>query len=267
MVVGGCFAPATPVLVPEVGRGRERQAVRTIAALRRAGRLLRSTAPDALVVVLAAKVPGLVARVPATGALRRRFDHLDAPELEWADPVDPALTGAILERMPGIVESDSDEWPQDALTGLYFIAGRASMPSVCLQLPADDLTFATDTGRAIRATAERRGGALAVLAVGELSSRLFPGAPGGDHTEGASFDAQALAALEERRPDLLPGLVGLGNEAGQSALAQLAALLAAVSEEMPTSLLSYESPFGVGYAVATLLRGPDDRAIGDPGGR
>jgi hypothetical protein len=263
MVVGGFLAPATPVLIPEVGRGRERQAVETISALRRAGRLLRSLAPEALVVVLAGRAPGLIGRVPATGALRRGFDHLDAPELEWVDPVARTLAAAILEHTHGSVESGTDEWPQDALTGLYFIAGRAVTPSVCLQVPADDLALAADVGRAIRTTAERRGGALAVLAVGELSSRLFPRAPGGHHAEAASFDAQALAALEERRPDLLPGIVGIGNEAAESALAQLAVLLAAVPEDMPTSLLSYESPFGVGYAVAALLRGADNPSAAD----
>src|SRR3712207_6309148 len=141
MIVGGFVTPATPVLVPEVGRGRERSAVRTVAALRRAARLLRSLTPDALVVMVPGSEPVPVVRAPASGTLQRAFGSLDAPELDRVDPVDGDLAAVLAESTGGLIRSDSDSerWPEAALATLYFLVGQASLPSVCVEIPAADL--------------------------------------------------------------------------------------------------------------------------------
>ncbi|HEY7295057.1 MAG TPA: AMMECR1 domain-containing protein, partial [Dehalococcoidia bacterium] len=51
MIVCGAILPHSAVLVPEVGRGRERPAFNTIAALRRAARTLAASDFDTLLVL------------------------------------------------------------------------------------------------------------------------------------------------------------------------------------------------------------------------
>ena len=253
MIVGGFVTPATPVLVPEVGRGRERSAVKTVTALRRAARMLRSLAPDALVVIVAGPEPVPIVGIPATGTLRRGFGSLDVPELERADPIDPALAAALADLTRGSIRSDSGQWPEAALAALYFLAGQTTVPSVCLQLPSGDLSVAADAGHALSAASERRAGRVVAVAVGELSSRLFPGAPDGYSPGAAAFDADVVSALEAGSADRLLALAPRGADAGDSGLAQLVALSTGVPSDASASLLSYEAPFGVGYLVAALV--------------
>jgi hypothetical protein len=264
MIVGGFFTPATPVLVPEVGRGRERLAVQTVAALRRAGRLLRGLDPEALLVVVAGDRPVPLVRVPADGVLRRGFDAFGAPELQGTDPVRldlaDALVSAIRSADPAGAVGEAD-WPEAALVGLYFLAGRQPVPSVSLELPAGDLSLAAEAGRSIEAVATERDLRLAMVAAGELSSRLFPGAPGGYHPEAMAFDADVVSALAHRETERLAMLVPRGRDAGESGLAQLTALLIATPRHMKASMLSYEFPFGTGYLVAALVPGAYDARV------
>jgi len=249
MLVGAFFVPTTPALTPEVGRGREREAVRTVAALRRAGRLVRGLAPDALVVITAGDDEAPRVLVPNGPGLRRPFEPLDAPELALTDPLDASLAKAIAGEARQPATDPMSVWPTEALTALFFLSTAASIPTAGVSVPRADPAAAVALGRAIAGASARRRQVVAVAA-GELYSRLFPGAAGGFYPDAADFDQAVLRALGARDVEALAALFDPRNEAGADGLAPLTALMATMDEGWASEVLSYEFPFGIGYVVA-----------------
>ena len=92
------------------------------------------------------------------------------------------------------------------------------------------------------------------LASGDLSHRLTRDAPAGYDPKGALFDAEVTTRLGEGRLAELDGIdPGLVRAAGECGLRSLFALDGFLGDEAASKpkLLSYEGPFGVGYAVAS----------------
>lgn len=263
-VVLGAALPAVEVLIPEVGRGRERPAVRTIGAARRIGRLLQELAADRLALLLPAidsdDVQVLIGR---EGMLRRGFDELDAPDLVRVDRVDLRLVGALNELLPAheLVAVERADAPVAALAPLYFLAPAATLPLTILTVPPHSPDGGPGVGAAIREAAARVGGRTAVCAAGELSSRLFPGAPGGYHEAAAAFDQRALELLRSGGPGALSRLATDERAtAGDTLTPQLVAL-GDVLEHSLELLLSYEAPFGVGFLAAAWSAEALDRSL------
>ena len=107
-------------------------------------------------------------------------------------------------------------------------------------------------GRAIRRASERLDKRVLVVASGDLSHRLTPGAPAGFDPLGKVFDKKLVDALKEldikEILDMDPDLI---ERAGECGLRSIVILLGAI-EGLPLKheILSYEGPFGVGYLVA-----------------
>ena len=258
-IVGGFVMPISPVLVPEVGRGRERQAVKTVGACRRAGRALRDLAPEAIVLILPGDSEPTVFH-SASGTLRRPFDHFDALELVREDALDRELTEALRAGRPSAwTPTLRSEIPHNALAALYFLIPDASAPLLVLTVGPGDLHLATQAGADVRAAfgaGERR---VALVACGELSNRIFPGAPGGYEPSAARFDERVVEAFLAGGGATIGGRSSLTDfsadertNAGERLLPQLCALVEALPWTSRATLLSYEHPFGVGYLVASV---------------
>jgi hypothetical protein len=257
-VVAGLVVPSSPVLVPEVGRGRERQAVRTVAACRAAGRMLREAPSETLVLLLPAGGDRPTLWYPVDTGFHRDFAALDAPELDRMDPFDPHLAGCLVDTDPTVWQVISQPSPpEDALAALYFLSGNGATPILLAGVPDSGLDRAAVAGRLIGAAAQRCGRRMALVAVGELSSRIYPGAPDGYHPDAASFDANVIDLLHDGAATALGRLpAGARATAGERLLPQLCALLAAAPLSAPARLLSYEHPYGTGYLVASFSMGP-----------
>ena len=113
-------------------------------------------------------------------------------------------------------------------------------------------------GRALRKTSKR----VAVVASGDLSHCLIPGAPVAYNPRGKEFDLLLVKLLQENRVEeivrLDPELVEEAAECGYRSILMLLGVFEGL--EIETEVLSYEGPFGVGYAVATFLPGAENPA-------
>ena len=96
-----------------------------------------------------------------------------------------------------------------------------------------------------------------LIASGDLSHRLHPGAPAGYSPRGKEFDQNIQESLEKLDADLLLQLPeDLIEDAGECGLRPIVMLLGAVSDFAAESYIySYEGPFGVGYLVAGISIG------------
>ena len=107
-------------------------------------------------------------------------------------------------------------------------------------------------GKAVAQTAEELGRKTVIIASGDLSHKLLASGPYGFVPEGPKFDEQMCAALATGKvASMLAIDDGLSEAAAECGLRSFIMMGGALEDlEFAPELLSYEGPFGVGYAVA-----------------
>jgi hypothetical protein len=263
VIVGGAILPFSGVLVPEVGRGRERPAFATIAAMRRAVREL--TALDADLVLLtaprAATPTGAQPAVRSARSLHARFDEFGERETEIVAEGAPAIAEAALQA--GLAAADpSAALGAEAATILYFARPLlARGPVLSIETPpaesAEARAALVSLGTRLATLPPLAARRVVVLTGAELSQRIFPGAPGGYHPDGARFDAAVQHALAAANLAMLEReAAALAPQAGERALGGLSLLRGLLGQAGAAfRVLSYAAPFGAGYLVATFATG------------
>ena len=143
-----------------------------------------------------------------------------------------------------------------AVVPLVFLARAGWSGPTCVAAlplvsdPERELAF----GRALTRALSTLSGRTALVASGDMSHRVLPGAPAGFHPRAADFDREVCERVA--RGDLAglceidPGLRGI---AAEDVVDSSAVVIGALGEEpRGVELLSYEHPFGVGYLVAVF---------------
>ena len=268
-VVFAALCPHPPVVVPEVG-GREALRVSaTRDGLLAVGRRVKESEARTVVVIsphspLFEEGIGVSFRPRVTGDL----GNFGAPQVRLECTVDLELAEAVRhaagELGVAVIEVDGgavwrygagDRMDHGLLVPLYFLArAGADLPllPVSMGLLAPERLYAF--GVALQRAARNLGRAVAVLASGDLSHRLLPGAPAGYHPDGEVFDRAVVRLVEAMDVEGLlhmdPDLVERAGECGwRSLLMMLGAL---DGYRVRAEVLSYEGPFGVGYLAAAF---------------
>jgi len=193
--------------------------------------------------------------LPTARELRRSFEEFDAPELSRTDAVDGALIETLSGRhdSAGVTTRRVAEAPTSALAPLYFLSPEARIPVAVIEITAGDAGGAVELGAWVASVARRLSRRVAIVAVGELSSRIFPGAPGGYEPDAAAFDRAVVEAVAKADLDGLRSIdLAQRSMADDALVPQLVAALATLPGGAPAEPPSYEHPFGVGYLVARL---------------
>jgi aromatic ring-opening dioxygenase LigB subunit len=254
MAATGCVCPHPPLLVPDIGRSHGREPVqKTIAAMET---LAAAAGESKTIVAISPHTDGSGSRffVKRAPTLWGDFSAFSCPQVSLKMENDLELVDCLLAAAAGeprvkLAPTDDDFLDWGVLVPLGFLRGRRL---VSLSIVADyDVHRAL--GALVRGCADELGRDVLFLASGDLSHRLTPGAPAGFDPKGAVFDAEVTERLREGRLDELSGLdPGLVRAAGECGLRSFIALGGFLGDEARTRprLLSYEGPFGVGYAVA-----------------
>jgi AmmeMemoRadiSam system protein A len=154
-----------------------------------------------------------------------------------------------------------------AMVPLFFLQEAGwNGPTLVLSLPYPaSPEECVRMGEAIAATARASGKRWALLASGDMSHRLQPGAPAGFDPRAAGFDGyvrEAVAAGDLRRA--IAADRGLRELAAEDVVDSLAVAAGATGfDSSGCETLSYEAPYGVGYLVA-VLRDPTGDVIDWP---
>jgi AmmeMemoRadiSam system protein A len=129
-------------------------------------------------------------------------------------------------------------------------------------------------GQRIREVCEESGRRVVFVASGDLSHRLTPNAPAGYDPQGKVFDEEVVAGLAAADWDRIRALPSeLIDRAGVCGYLSILTLAGAMGDQVENNVLSYQGPFGVGYAVATvrpdenggpppMMKTPDENATG-----
>jgi AmmeMemoRadiSam system protein A len=262
-------------MVPEVGGKELAKIEKTVQAMQELGRRLKAADPQTLVFITPhgpllrqSIVLGGMARLKgdlgAFGAPQVTFSQVNDLEMVAAIRTAAAAAGfpvQVSERWSGRGYHLGPELDHGVMAPLYYLrqslGERPLVVSTYALLPLEALYA---FGTVLRQVIQESGKRVAVVASGDLSHRLLPGAPAGYDPEGQVFDRRLQDLLG--RLDV-PGIMELPEElverAGECGLRSLIIALGALEGlAVEVDLLSYEGPFGVGYLVAALApRGED----------
>jgi len=268
-LVYGCVSPHPPILVPAVAGPRVEQVRQTRDALMRVADDILRTAPDALVLVSPhAPINPYSMSACAAGRYSGSFDAFGAPSIRLSAPGDPDLLAALESecraldvplRRTGHGEG-THSLDHGATVPLFFLQSVGVRSALLLlSFSALDVDTHRRFGMAIAAAARTSGKRVVLIASGDLSHRLSPGAPAGFSPRGREFDEAIVSSLRGGDRNAILSMDGdLLYEAGECGYRSLVIALGALPEA-GIEVLSYEAPFGVGYMVARFQVGDATR--------
>lgn len=256
-----------PVVVPEVGGeiavGGEivRECASTTWAMIQISELVVEHAPDVVIILspYAPRHPGSFG-IASDAVVAGDFAEFGAPQITVELPAARAAGAAIAAqaqragvrcrlRRLGIADHGT-------LVPLHFLArGGWRGPTLRMALPYyPDVRTCEAMGRAVAEAAVVSEQRWAFVASGDLSHRLQPEAPASFHPRAHELDDFVVQAVRDgqyrRAITVDPGLRQLAAEDVVDTLA--VAVAATGFAAQGRAVLSYESPFGVGYLVAML---------------
>lgn len=268
-IVAAFAVPHPPIILPEIGRGEERNISATVRAYRAAMEEAAGFRPETVVVTSPHSVlyrdyfhisPGRWAG--------GTFSQFRAPQVRVQAEYDTEFAAALEKRcgergLPaGTQGEQSPDLDHGTMIPLWFFNEFATdYRLVRIGLSGLPPLAHYQMGQCIAQTARELGRRTVFLASGDLSHKLTREGPYGFAPEGPEFDRLATEALG--KGDFLALLrmdPELSENAAECGLRSFWIMAGALDRRSVKSrLLSYEGPFGVGYGVASFeVTGPDE---------
>ena len=261
-IVFGCAVPHPPLLVPDIGRGQEVAISATTQAMKQLNAKLVEHQPQTLLIISPhgeyhAAAMGMLTAASSTGTLsnwgvRGPGQHFDNDLRMVALIQEEAKAADVPIQSIGDKGYELDHGVMVPLH--FFLPAVKGVPLVPLTFSWLSLETHFAFGKAIGRAAQRTQKPVALIASGDLSHRLIPGAPAGYEPSGRVFDEKLVKAMGRLDVD---GILNLDKElierAGECGLRSFVILLGALDGlRVRPEVLSYEGPFGVGYLVASF---------------
>jgi len=260
--------PHPPLAVPEVGRGQEKGIEKTLEAFYKVADEIALIKPETIVFITPHSVlysdyfhisPGS----SATGS----FSRFGAAGAALKTEYDVDMVGRISELAgkngvyAGTAGEKDAKLDHGTMVPMWFINKRyTDYKTVRISQSGLEPSAHYKMGMVIKKAAEGMGRRTVLIASSDLSHKLNGDGPYGYAPEGHDFDEAVLKALSSG--DFL-SLMGINEklreraaECGYNSLMILAGLYD--GKRVDTEILSYEGPFGVGYAVVAFKPGQDD---------
>ena len=261
-IIGAYMVPHPPLIVPEVGRGGERQIEATRAAYRRVAEEIAALRPETIIVSSphAAMYTDYFHISPGKRA-EGSFAQFRAPEVRFREEYDAELVETVgrlaeAENFPaGTLGQRTRELDHGTMVPLYFVRQAYSacrLLRVGLSgLPLEDHYR---LGQIMQQAVEATGRRAVWIASGDLSHKLQSYGPYGFAPEGPQYDARimdvcARAAFGELF-DFDERFCERAAECGHRSFVMMAGALDGLRVE--ATQLSHEDVTGVGYGICTF---------------
>ena len=268
-MLGAIITPHPPVLLPEVGGGREREIAATDRAMRTAAETVAAWQPD---VIIVSSPHTILYRdyfhiAPGDGAVGD-MGRFGAPEVRIQASYDTLLREEIIRRAEaeglhaGTLGQRDPELDHGVLIPLYYLRkAGVRCPIVRMGLSGFSPLDHYRLGKCVQNAVNALGRRAVFLASGDLSHKLKADGPYGYAPEGPHFDDAVTHTMASG--DFLefltidPALCERAAECGLRSFQVMAGALDGLAVE--PQLLSHEGTFGVGYAIALFpVTGHDD---------
>lgn len=259
------IVPHPPLIVKEVGRGQEQRIIKTIDSFQEIAKRIAVLKPQTIIISsphsnLLRDYFVLASGSGAIGTLK----NFGAPDVKFQVQYDQSLVNLItsiakkenLHAGLGPVGANAKELDHGVMIPLYFI-NQQYVDYQVVQISLTDLNPIEHyrLGKCISQAILESGKRVVYLASGDLSHKLKEDGPYGFAKEGPEFDELVTNAMKSGDFKTFLTLDDeLSQEAGECGLRSfqiMAGLFDGIQVE--SELLSYEGPFGVGYAIASFV--------------
>ena len=269
-IAGAIMVPHPPLIIPEVGRGKEKEISLTIRAYEEAARQLALWQPESVVVATPHSImyadyfhisPGEYAEgdFGQFGAenvcIQSNYDTELVEELCRICAAEQFPAGTAGERNPNL--------DYGTMIPLYFLNKYChNYKVVRIGISGLSLREHERLGDYIRQAAKKLDRRIAFIASGDLSHRLREDGPYGYHPSGPEYDSKIMKIMGEgafeQIFDFKEDMLTDAAECGHRTFAMLAGVLR--DSKVRAEKLSYEGTFGVGYGVCTFGTAAGDDA-------
>ena len=263
------LSPHPPLIIPEVGGERIKEVEKTVDSLRELSEEVVSSNPDLLITI---SPHGPVFRdaiaVINSEILRGDFRDFGVPQASYEVSSEPKFIDNLKKKANnnsiklvklGRNELKSyglnNELDHGVLVPLHYLKEAGlNVPVVVLSMGLLNYKTLYKFGTLLDETLKEMNINGAIIASGDLSHRLKPGAPAGYNPKAEEFDKKINSLLsEENFEEVLNIDKNLIDKAGECGLRPLIIALGSIKDyEVNSDLKSYEGPFGVGYAVCSI---------------
>ncbi len=268
-IVGAFMVPHPPLIVPEVGRGGEKQIEATANAYEKVAEMIAELQPETIIL-----------SSPHTGAYysyihispgeeaHGSFASFGAPQVSITQKYDRELAEtieylAVKKDFPaGTPGERLKDFDHGVMVPLYFIRKKwTDFRLVRTGISFLPLTEHYRFGQIIREAVDRLGRRAVYVASGDLSHRLKKDGPYGLSPEGPVYDERIMdvcgrGAFGELF-DFDESFCDKAGECGHRSFVIMAGALDGVAVE--AKALSHEGVTGVGYGICSFIpKGPDD---------
>ncbi|MGL5379519.1 AmmeMemoRadiSam system protein A [Clostridium sp.] len=257
--------PHPPIMIPEVGKGREEDIRMTIDSCKYIGDKIDKLDVETIILVTP---HGPVFRdgisMFTSKSISGDLSKFGAPQVKLGYEIDITLTSEIIKNSneKGIVVADLNEdsvknygipleLDHGSIIPLYYLNNSKGYKLVSITYGLLSPLELVKFGECINKSVNNLGKKAVFIASGDLSHRLIENGPYPYTPLGKEFDNSLINTLESGNLKKLFSLdKTLVNEAGQCGLRSIYILSGAIgSTTVKSKLLSYEGPLGVGYGV------------------
>ncbi|MFO7637396.1 MAG: AmmeMemoRadiSam system protein A [Clostridia bacterium] len=259
----GFIMPHPPIIIPEIGMGREAKATHTIQGCVSVAEKIHEIGPKLLIVITPhGPVFNDAVCINMLKELKGSFANFNAARVQLGFRNNLVLARKIMEEIEkagvACVPNNGryqDELDHGALVPLYFIHQKTKdfeLIHITIGMMGSMELYAA--GKALKHAVAQEHDDFCVIASADLSHRLTFDAPAGYDEKGMIYDAFVKDCIEnDRRKEFLECPEDIRSHAGECGHRPIAMLLGCLDdEETQNTILSYEGPFGVGYMNAVL---------------
>lgn len=271
-IIKGYVVPHPPLIIPQIGEGLEKDIKKTINAYRKIGREIAELKPDTIIISTPhASVSDSYFHISPGISASGSFERFNHPEINIEVDYDYELVDEIINEassldFPASTHGERNpELDYATMIPLFFVRNYYEdfkvirIDSSALS-PIEHYKF----GKLIRSVIERKKNVV-WIASGDLSHKLSEDGPYGYAKEGPEYDRTVLNALSIGNfYELLRVESNLREKAAECGLGSFCMMAGSMDGyNVESELLSYESPFGVGYCIARFepTNYSDDREI------
>jgi MEMO1 family protein len=267
MPILAAFAlPHPPIILPEVGRGQEKKIQKTALAYQEAMRRLSSFKPETIIVISPHSVAYMDYFHISNGThAEGSFGQFNAPQVKISVNYDTELVGAIdkicLERNfpSGTMGERDSELDHGTMIPLYFL-NKFYTGYKIIRIGLSGLPCINNyrLGEIIKEAVGKTNKRVCLIASGDLSHKLKDDGPYGFSKDGPVFDQMITDQMKKVDFIDMFGYEGDFLEScAECGLGSFQIMAGCFDKQKVTSdFLSYEGPFGVGYAVCCFTPDP-----------
>lgn len=266
-ILSAYLTPHPPIIIKEIGKGEELKAKDTVMGMESIGMDIKEKAPHTIIIItphgpLFTDANSIFLEEPLKGDFAK-FGH---SELSYKFHNDLNLSYQIvkssLEAGINLAQMTKemykrygmeDKLDHGVLVPLHYVDRFYSEFDIIpitygLLSPNELYRF----GRIINQAIKMQNSDVSIIASGDLSHKLLDSGPYSFVKEGPEFDKKLVSIIKEGDlSKILTFDLGLAEKAGECGLNSLMILAGILSDyRIDTDVLSYEGPFGVGYATA-----------------